>query len=527
MGQLVKLIEIRRSGGLLLIARKGTLPAAMLRAGDIQRRDHALRTLAQDRPATIQLRAQWQNVFPARPPESLAADELARLLLRELAAGTIEAVLLRAPRLPLTPADVAQITTGAINVGNAQRRLLVARKGALPPEVLLFANNPGAIEVLGRLRDGDETARQIDLQGGRLNPNGKSLLQGAGLRRHLAQQIAGGALDAAVVTQPAAAGAIAARPDAQTPVGRMSSLEKIGAALGRSMPYAIETGGNAIRLAVEDFLRPESIAVMIAIAAGVALANTNPLTGAAVDTTLVLLAWVNGGLKAVNGITDFAMATLDAQDASTEQEIEAAAKAYGKALGAMGPDLLNAIVGRFVPKKGGAGGRNKAVPVSQAAPGKPPAKKPVKPAQEPKKAEPKPQRAKARIPSGETRNISADEANHFHKLKGNRPPYAPGKPVKEIVTDSDEVFVRVHGGSNQAGSWVMRPEEIRGLSPQQIKDKFALPELPTHVSDVSVPAGTKIRVGEAGALPPWGGGGGTQVEVMERTSVFSNQRPLQ
>jgi hypothetical protein len=262
--------------------------------------------------------------------------------------------LLRTPRIPITPADVADITTGTINVGNKQRRLLIARKGTLPPELYVFANKQAAIDVINQLSDSDATARQIDLQAGRLNPSGKVTLLGTSLRQQLARQIAGDVLDAAVVTQSGAAHTIASRPDAETPVDRMGALEKIGGALKRSFPYAVQAGGDAIRLAVEDFLKPESIAVMIALAAGVALANTNPISGAAVDTTLVVLAWVNGGMKAIEGISAFVLATIDAQSATTEAELDNAAKAYGKALGAMGPDLLNAIVGKFVPKKGGS-----------------------------------------------------------------------------------------------------------------------------------------------------------------------------
>ncbi|HQS97357.1 MAG TPA: hypothetical protein PK823_12780, partial [Novosphingobium sp.] len=354
MGQLLKLIEIRRSSGILLIARRGTLPSVMLKASDDQRRDSTIRTLAQDKPAIMQLRAQWQNVFPARPPETFTPIDLVRSVQRELSAKSIEAVLLRTPKMPLSPADLASITTGAVNVGTNQRRLLIARKGGLPPEVLPYFSPAEAVGVLGQLRDSDETARQLDRQAGRLYPDGKAKLQGANLRRFLAQQITQGTLDAAVIGQAAAAARVASRPDAETPVGKMGSLDRIGEALKRSTPYAVKAGGTAIKGAVEAFLQPESIAIMIAIAAGVALANTNPLTGAAVNTTLVLLGWANGGLKAVQGIGAFVLATIQAQNSKTDAELEVAAKAYGEALGAMGPDLLMAIVGRFVPRKGGA-----------------------------------------------------------------------------------------------------------------------------------------------------------------------------
>ena len=109
MGQLLKLIEIRRSSGILLIARRGTFPTVMLRASDDQRRDSTIRTLAQDKPAIMQLRAQWQNVFPARAPESFTPIELVRMVQRELGARSVEAVLLRTPKMPLSPAELANI----------------------------------------------------------------------------------------------------------------------------------------------------------------------------------------------------------------------------------------------------------------------------------------------------------------------------------------------------------------------------------------------------------------------------------
>lgn len=69
---------------------------------------------------------------------------------------------------------------------------------------------------------------------------------------------------------------------------------------------------------------------------------------------------------------------------------------------------------------------------------------------------------------------------------------------------------------------------IEGLTPQQIKDKFALPELPTHISDIYVPAGTHITVGRTAAQEGWGKGGGTQYELIDRLpdAVFRNTRPL-
>ncbi|USQ13710.1 hypothetical protein J2N86_13695 [Legionella lytica] len=92
----------------------------------------------------------------------------------------------------------------------------------------------------------------------------------------------------------------------------------------------------------------------------------------------------------------------------------------------------------------------------------------------------------------------------------------------------ERVFSRVHGEGNQARSWMMRPHEIEGLTPMQIKDKFALPELPTYVSNVYVPAGTNIRIGRVAPQLNWGHGGAIQYELLQRlpSQLFKDIRPL-
>lgn len=86
----------------------------------------------------------------------------------------------------------------------------------------------------------------------------------------------------------------------------------------------------------------------------------------------------------------------------------------------------------------------------------------------------------------------------------------------------------MHGEGNQARSWMMRPHEIEGLTPLQIKDKFALPELPSFVSDVHVPAGVGVRLGTVAPQTNWGSGGAIQYELLQRlpSSAFQNMRPL-
>lgn len=119
---------------------------------------------------------------------------------------------------------------------------------------------------------------------------------------------------------------------------------------------------------------------------------------------------------------------------------------------------------------------------------------------------------------------SADEVNSSFP-DGWEPPYKPGTRVTEFETTEDEIFVRVHGDGNKARSWMMRKEAIEGMSPAEIKSKYALPELPEFMSEVHVPRGSKIRTGTVNPLPNFDGvGGSTQYELLQRLpeSSFKN-----
>ncbi len=53
----------------------------------------------------------------------------------------------------------------------------------------------------------------------------------------------------------------------------------------------------------------------------------------------------------------------------------------------------------------------------------------------------------------------------------------------------------------------MKADDVAGLSPSQIQAKFALPHTPTHVTDVIIDAGTKLRTGVVNPLFGHKGGG--------------------
>ncbi len=124
-------------------------------------------------------------------------------------------------------------------------------------------------------------------------------------------------------------------------------------------------------------------------------------------------------------------------------------------------------------------------------------------------------------------SISSDKANAPYVKKGDNPPYG-GTRAQEIILKQDTVFVRVHGPINQRGVWLMRKKDVEGLTALQIKDKFALPRIPTHISEVNVPAGTKLTVGKVAPQKDWGKGGSTQYEL-EYTlpaSAYKNLKEL-
>jgi hypothetical protein len=97
--------------------------------------------------------------------------------------------------------------------------------------------------------------------------------------------------------------------------------------------------------------------------------------------------------------------------------------------------------------------------------------------------------------------ISAAQANAPHiSAKSWNPPYAINTKVIEFTTTKEVNFARVHlaAKNNMVKEWVMLETDLKGLTPMQIQDKFALPYVPNRISKVYVPANTTIRMGIAG-----------------------------
>lgn len=106
---------------------------------------------------------------------------------------------------------------------------------------------------------------------------------------------------------------------------------------------------------------------------------------------------------------------------------------------------------------------------------------------------------------------SAESVNDWWKVeKGyENPPYTSKTVVQDIHTLSDETFVRVYDGdvSGLKGGWLMKADDVKGLTPKQIQEKFALPAEPIYIGEVNIPKGSNLRVGEVAENFGYKGGG--------------------
>jgi len=125
--------------------------------------------------------------------------------------------------------------------------------------------------------------------------------------------------------------------------------------------------------------------------------------------------------------------------------------------------------------------------------------------------------------------MPTSEANMFWTTRGyTDSPYKEDQTANIIELTEDTKFVRTYDGENSgmAGSWVMKYDDVKGLSAEEIADKFALPQVPKYICDAEFPAGTAMRTGECNPLYGWNGGG-KQYDLMGvRTGKFSNEREI-
>lgn len=129
------------------------------------------------------------------------------------------------------------------------------------------------------------------------------------------------------------------------------------------------------------------------------------------------------------------------------------------------------------------------------------------------------------------KETTGDETNKWwqEEMGYDNPPYLPKSKVQEIELKEDTKFCRVYDGVNSGmfGGWVMKQSDIEGLTPEEIQDKFALPQKPAMMCDVTLPKGTHMRTGLCNPLEGWGKGGGVQFDLMgQRVGEFNNERDL-
>lgn len=107
--------------------------------------------------------------------------------------------------------------------------------------------------------------------------------------------------------------------------------------------------------------------------------------------------------------------------------------------------------------------------------------------------------------------------NSVNRILSERyaPPYyasfPPHQGIPQIMPSRPLYFVRFYTGNDPRGPWVMRAAEVRGLTPQQIQNRFALPTVPTNITLVVVPANrVPLWTGIAGPIAQFGANGGGQ-----------------
>ncbi len=122
--------------------------------------------------------------------------------------------------------------------------------------------------------------------------------------------------------------------------------------------------------------------------------------------------------------------------------------------------------------------------------------------------------------------IDAETANRRYPDYDPQP-YPSGTSIREVTlsrASGRDEFVRVHTGPDAKGKWLVRRTDIEGLTPAEIKQRLALPAEPTHISDVRLPSGTKLRIGAINK----GDDGVLQFEIQgsPQRSWFRNTREI-
>ncbi|TGK28763.1 hypothetical protein EHQ05_07275, partial [Leptospira yasudae] len=110
-------------------------------------------------------------------------------------------------------------------------------------------------------------------------------------------------------------------------------------------------------------------------------------------------------------------------------------------------------------------------------------------------------------------NAELNMQSYVQGYEGLNPPFKG--TVKEFELSQPSYFIRLHSDSNQTGGWLMSIEDFKKANKLgELRDSLALPNKPYIASLVEVPAGTKMRMGEAAGITEWGKGGGVQFQII-------------
>ena len=128
--------------------------------------------------------------------------------------------------------------------------------------------------------------------------------------------------------------------------------------------------------------------------------------------------------------------------------------------------------------------------------------------------------------------IPANIRNQFHLKAGRLAPYDDLFDVSLVKLSASEEYIRVfkksidvNGNviSNKESYWFMRKKDVLKsdgsfLTPIEIKNKFALPEAPTHYTKMQIPSNIEVFRGVAKEQiqQGWGNGGGIQFEFNQQ-----------
>jgi len=123
---------------------------------------------------------------------------------------------------------------------------------------------------------------------------------------------------------------------------------------------------------------------------------------------------------------------------------------------------------------------------------------------------------------------SSDEVNALFSERGWHAPYKSGVSIAEFQTPKKwEGLVRLSGPDNIKGSWFTTSDQVKGLTPAQLRGKFSLKYEPTNITPISLDAGSNVRVGEAAGVKDFGTkGGGYQVEVVNGGVNYGQTQPI-